>query len=281
MEAARVLALRGHAVTLIEAAGRLGGQIRLAERAAWRRDLGGVADWLAGELRHLGVTVQTDTWADAETVLALAPDVVIDATGGVPKAPAIPGTELTLSGWEALERPPAPGQQVLIHDEAGGHAAMALADHLSRRGCRVEVCTPDRLAGRDLGASSYPVYLGNLARAGAILTPATALAGVVRAGNRLRARLVPEYGGPEQWREVDCVVAECGTEPLRSLFAALKPQSANRGVTDLAALRASLPQPRAPDSASPRMRLYAVGDAVAGRDIHAALLDSLRLCKDL
>jgi dimethylglycine catabolism A len=29
------------------------------------------------------------------------------------------------------------------------------------------------------------------------------------------------------------------------------------------------------------MRLYRLGDAAAGRDIHAALLDSLRLCKDL
>jgi hypothetical protein len=29
------------------------------------------------------------------------------------------------------------------------------------------------------------------------------------------------------------------------------------------------------------MRLYKVGDAVAGRDIHAALLDALRLCKDM
>jgi len=61
------------------------------------------------------------------------------------------------------------------------------------------------------------------------------------------------------------------------IFAALKPLSANRGVTDLAALLAAGPQP----GAGGGMRLYKVGDAVAGRDIHAALLDALRLCKDL
>ncbi len=30
-----------------------------------------------------------------------------------------------------------------------------------------------------------------------------------------------------------------------------------------------------------RFRLYRVGDAVASRDIHAAILDSLRLCHTL
>jgi hypothetical protein len=60
------------------------------------------------------------------------------------------------------------------------------------------------------------------------------------------------------------------------LFRTLKPHAANRGVTDLAATLAGAPQP-APEG----MRLYKVGDAVAGRDIHAALLDALRLCKDL
>jgi hypothetical protein len=32
---------------------------------------------------------------------------------------------------------------------------------------------------------------------------------------------------------------------------------------------------------SGRYRLFRVGDAVAGRNIHAALYDALRLCKDL
>jgi len=277
MEAARVLARRGHRVVLLEATGRLGGQIRLAERAAWRRDLAGIADWLAAELGHLGVDIRFDTLADAELVLAQAPDLVIDATGGLPKAPRIAGADLVVSGWEVLSQPPEPGRAVLIHDEVGGHQAVALAEFLTRRGCRVEICTPDRLIGRELGGSSWPIYLGNLARAGAVLTPSTALAGVERAGNRLRARLAHEYGGPDQAREVDLVVAECGTEPVPDLFAALVPHAVNRGVTDLAATLAGTAQPKA----GLGMCLFRVGDAVASRDIHAALLDSLRLCKDL
>ena len=277
MEAARVLALRGHEVVLMEASGRLGGQIRLAERAGWRRDIGGVADWLAAEIGHLRVQVRFDTWAEVETVLAEAPDIVIDATGGIPKSPSIPGSDLVLSSWDALTAPPEAGRSVLILDEVGGHQAVSLAEDLLRRGCAVEICTPDRLVGRELGGSSYPVYLGNLARAGVRMTTSTTVAAVTRNGNRLTARLAHEYGGPDQLREVDIVIAECGTEPVADLFHGLKPHSVNLGVADLAATLSASPQP-VPGQG---LRLYRVGDAVAGRDIHAALLDSRRLCGGL
>jgi 2,4-dienoyl-CoA reductase-like NADH-dependent reductase (Old Yellow Enzyme family) len=276
MEAARVLALRGHKVTLFEALGQLGGQIRLAEKAAWRRDMAGIADWLAAELGHLGVDIRFNCWAEAETALAETPDIVIDATGGLPKAKPIPGADLVQSSWEVLTSPPEAGRSVLIHDEVGGHQAVSLAEFLTRRGCTVEICTPDRLVGRELGGSSYPIYLGNLARAGVVMTTAMALVGVERFGNRLSARLAHEYGGPDVRREVDLVVAECGTEPIPGLFHALKPHAANRGVTDLAATLGNRPQPDAGG-----MRLFRVGDAVASRDIHAALLDALRLCAGL
>jgi NADPH-dependent 2,4-dienoyl-CoA reductase/sulfur reductase-like enzyme len=276
MEAARVSALRGHEVVLFEAAGRLGGQVLLAQKAGWRRDLIGVVDWLASELALLGVVVRFDTFAEAGTVMAEHPDVVIDASGGLPKARDIPGADLVQSSWDVLASPPEPGRSVLIHDEAGGHAGVSLADFLSARGCRVEIVTPDRLIGRDLGGSSYPVYLGHLERAGVVMTPNRALAAVARAGNRLRATLAHEYGGGEVEREVDLVVAECGTGPVPGLFDDLKPQAENRGVTDLSALLAARPQPGASG-----LRLYRVGDAAASRDIHAALLDALRLCSGL
>jgi len=277
MEAARVLALRGHRVTVLEASGQLGGQIRLAQRAAWRRDLSGIADWLAAELGHLGVELRFETWADAQTVMALDPDIVIDATGGLPKSIDLPGAELVVSGWDVISNPPDAGRSVLIHDEVGGHQAVSVAEFLVRQGCQVEICTPDRLVGRDLGGSSYPVYLGNLARSGVVMTPNHRLCSVSRAGNRLTAGLRHEYGGPQAERVVDLVVAECGTQPIPGLFEELKPHAANRGITDLAATLAGSAQPRG----SAGMRLYKVGDAVSSRDIHAALLDSLRLCAGL
>jgi len=79
---------------------------------------------------------------------------------------------------------------------------------------------------------------------------------------------------------VDRVVIEHGTLPADELYFELKPQSSNLGEVDLDALIAGRPQNKVsnPDG---RYELFRVGDAVASRNIHAAIYDSLRLCKDL
>ena len=56
--------------------------------------------------------------------------------------------------------------------------------------------------------------------------------------------------------------------------------SVNGGETDLDALLAGGPQ-AIEDNPDGEYRLFPVGDAVASRDTHAAMLDAIRLCKDL
>ena len=80
-------------------------------------------------------------------------------------------------------------------------------------------------------------------------------------------------------REVDQVVVEHGTMPLDQIYFDLKPNSTNLGAVDYDALLAGQPQTIAtnPDGA---FQLFRIGDAVASRNIHAAIYDALRLCKD-
>ena len=73
-------------------------------------------------------------------------------------------------------------------------------------------------------------------------------------------------------------IHEHGTLPAAELFHDLEAQSGNRGRTDLDALARGDPQPLGPTGTC---SLFRVGDAVASRNIHAALYDSLRICKDL
>ena len=75
LEAARVAAERGHAVTVLEASSQAGGQVRLATQNPRRKELIGIIDWRLAELERLGVDIRYDTWAEKDDVLALSPDV--------------------------------------------------------------------------------------------------------------------------------------------------------------------------------------------------------------
>lgn len=278
LEAARVAALRGHDVTLFEAGSRLGGQLLIASAFAWRRDLIGIVDWLAMEVDRLGVTLRLNTYAEADLVTAEKPDIVIIATGGIPRVPDVPGGDLAASGWEVAGRNESFGS-ALIYDVDGGHGAVSLAQHLSSQGCQVTVATNDRVFARSLGGSSYPVYLGALAEAGVRIITDHRLVGISRSGNQLKAVLAHEYGKARQQIMADRIFAELGTEPADQLFHDLKPMSRNRGVTDADALKAGTAQPWFKDNGE-GLILFRVGDAVASRDVHAAMLDSLRIMKD-
>jgi NADPH-dependent 2,4-dienoyl-CoA reductase/sulfur reductase-like enzyme len=91
--------LGGHEVILLEALDHLGGQVALAATATWRREIGGVTNWLGNEIQHLGVDVRYSIYADRDTVMDLKPDVVVIATGGFP----------ILNGLRAMNTVTAPG----------------------------------------------------------------------------------------------------------------------------------------------------------------------------
>jgi 2,4-dienoyl-CoA reductase-like NADH-dependent reductase (Old Yellow Enzyme family)/thioredoxin reductase len=93
LEAARVAALRGHRVTLMEMSGELGGQVRYAAKAPGRTDLVLAVRSLEAEIRRLEVEICLWTLAEPETIRQLAPDEVVLATGAMASSSGIPGEE--------------------------------------------------------------------------------------------------------------------------------------------------------------------------------------------
>ena len=85
MEAARLAALHGHDVVLFEAQANLGGAINIAKRAPKLATIGDITYWLEQEVYLLGVDVRLSTYADESDILAEKPDVVIVATGSLPR----------------------------------------------------------------------------------------------------------------------------------------------------------------------------------------------------
>jgi 2,4-dienoyl-CoA reductase-like NADH-dependent reductase (Old Yellow Enzyme family)/thioredoxin reductase len=281
LEAARVASARGHAVTLFEATEKAGGQVLLASRVARRKELLGIIEWRLQRLEAQGVAMRFATWAQEEEVLGEEPDVVFVATGGVPNTAVLEaGNDLVVSTWDILSGEVKSAGRVLVYDDNGAHPAMQAAEYLAEAGASVELVTPERFFAPEIGGLNHAAYARVFLRHGVRVTINTRLLAVRRSGNALLATLGSDYGEGRCEREVDQVVVEHGTLPLTDLYDALKPLSLNRGEVDYAALLAGRPQEvvRNPEG---RFRLFRIGDAVASRNIHAAVYDALRLAKDL
>jgi N-methyl-L-proline demethylase len=100
---------------------------------------------------------------------------------------------------------------------------------------------------------------------------------VRRQEGRLAATLYNEYTRATPERLVDQVVVENGTLPAAELYMALQGESSNGGQVDLDALIACRPQSLVTNPKG-TYQLFRIGDAVAGRNIHAAIYDARRLC---
>ena len=284
LEAARVAAERGHRVILLEAASDPGGQIRLAARATPRHaDLIGIVDWLVAECRHAGVELRLDTVADAADVIDLVPDVVVVATGGVPRMPALTeGQDLVVTTWDVIGGSVTPSRgDVLLFDDHGAEAALSCAERMVAAGSSVEIVSPDRHVGLEVTGTDYPAYLAAFYAAGVRLTPDHRMVAVRRtADRRLEVDLRSDYTSATVHRVVDQVVIEHGTIPNSELYLALRPGSSNGGELDLDAYLAGGPQTLVVNEAG-AYQLFRIGDAVASRNIHAAMYEARRIAMAL
>lgn len=281
LEAARVAAERGHSVVVFEAQDAPGGQVRLTASLKRRAEIRGIVDWRVSQCERLGVEFRYNTWAEAEDVLAEEPDLVVIATGGMPDFSFLEeGDALATSSWDILSGAVKPAREVIVFDDNGAHPGLTVAEYLATNGSAVEIVTPERILGPEVGGTSFPPYFAVFGAHDVKITLNLRLEGIRREGNRLVARFFDEYARRTVLREADQIVIENGTQPVDDIYFALREGSRNRGEIDQAALVAARPQDVLvnPDG---RYVLWRIGDAVSSRNIHAAVYDALRLMKDV
>lgn len=119
MEASRVLALRGHQVTLFEKASRIGGQFRWASRVPGKADYAQTVRYFENELQRLGVSIQLNSPPVAEELAAF--EAVVLASGVLPSEVSIPGSDLphVIDYTDYFEERKIVGRQVAIIGAGG------------------------------------------------------------------------------------------------------------------------------------------------------------------
>jgi NADPH-dependent glutamate synthase beta subunit-like oxidoreductase len=263
LEAARVAALCGHEVTLVEASSRLGGALNVATRSPRFALLGDIVGWLGSAVERAGVAVELDTFVSADDVAGYGADTVVVATGSSPRMdglqpawPAEParGVDQThvLSSTALLTGGvPDGARSALVLDTVGHFEAIAAAQFLAGEGVAITFVTslPSfgglwvLSTGRDVPALEH-LYEGDftlLTRHHLVEIGASTC--VVRPLESSRTREVP----------ADVVVLVTQNEPSRGLYDELLA----RGVRDV----------------------FLVGDASTPRDLQAAIAEGHRAAR--
>ena len=216
MEAARVLAERGHRVRLAERGPALGGMLTTAAAVHGRHRLGVAVDWWRRELARLDVTVlleQEVSAAELDDAVAQGMHVLL-ATGSVPGprdyriAPGAHVVEaadlVALASSGALDQ--LPEGRAVVFDPIGGPVGVGVAELLAANGRPTSIVTQDQIAGSQLALS------GDLAEANSRLQRAGVrreLRAVLREAARDHVLLEDRWTGEQ--RTADCgFVVHCG-----------------------------------------------------------------------
>ncbi|MBI4763579.1 MAG: FAD-dependent oxidoreductase [Deltaproteobacteria bacterium] len=143
LEAARVAALRGHKVTLLEKDQQLGGQLRIAVLPPNKGDILPWLNYLIRQLEMAGVEIRLNTEATPEAIAREKPEAVILSVGGIPIWPEIPGINETKGGTpvvtaqEVLWGKKQTGQNVVVI--GGGLVGCETGHYLAQKGKKVTI----------------------------------------------------------------------------------------------------------------------------------------------
>ena len=281
LEAARVAAERGHEVIVLEAASEPGGQVRLTAQTPRRHEMISIIEWRMTQCMAHDVDFRFNTWAEAEDVQALDPDVVIIATGGMPHTEVLSeGNDLVVSSWDILSGDVKPGKNVLIFDDAGDHPALQAAEVIANSGAKLEIMTPDRSFSPDIMAMNLVPYMRSLQDQDVTFTVTYRADKAKKVDGQIKVSLSSDYGTISKHRMVDQLVINHGTLPLDDIYFDLRDASNNGGELDQDAFINGKPQTVVRNEEG-KYQLFRIGDAVAARNTHAAIFDALRLVKDI
>ncbi len=249
LQAAISAARAGCRVDVYEKEAVAGGQVRLAASVPNRAEFGDMIRNQLAECRRLGVTIHYNVGVWPGLVEERQPDHVIVATGAEAARPwwAPAEADWVVDVRAVLDGSAQPFGDVVVIDELGFHHATSVAELLADRGCNVEVITNGMVVGQDLGITLDMENWWMRADAKGIVQ-STDLVPMGIDGRTLN--LLHHPTGVDVTRTPDWVVLAVPANPLDWLYHDLKAAG---------------------------VRVHRIGDCVAPRRAHAAVIDGDRV----
>jgi 2,4-dienoyl-CoA reductase-like NADH-dependent reductase (Old Yellow Enzyme family)/thioredoxin reductase len=225
LEAARVSALRGHKVVLLEARERVGGALALWADLPGREHYRQAIDWWQAELGRLSVDLRLGAQADAASILSENPDAVVVATGArysrggrsITYDADIPGSEQTFvfRPEDILLDGAEPSGRIVLLDGEGYHASTGIAEMLASRGAQVTYVTAgfSPLSPRLIDSFEARAVVQRMKAAGVRFAPTS----WARSIGQRTVTLYDVHSGEERTEDVNAVVLCTGRVPQDDL----------------------------------------------------------------
>jgi 2,4-dienoyl-CoA reductase-like NADH-dependent reductase (Old Yellow Enzyme family)/thioredoxin reductase len=243
MEAARVLALRGHQVSLYERNQELGGQVNLAVLPPHKEELRNILDYLIPQMDKLNVAVHPQSEVTKNIIEKENPDVILLAAGANPVIPEIfaQNREQIFTPEEVLRKTRPVGERVLV--AGGGMVGCEIAEYLANGKKKVTIV--EKLPGIALEVEKLTqiLLLQRLSQLGVRVKTECEIVSM------RGCQVTLSHQGEEIEEEVESIVLALGGSPNNSLETLLR----------------SCGRP-----------FYAIGDCWEARDIASAIHDGWR-----
>ena len=258
MWAAKMAGRRGHDVTLLDRNQELGGQVLIAMKGAGRDEFGVIIRNEKGQVEKSGTKIKLGVEVTTDMVLKENPDVVICATGSVPKECPVPGGDgdAVYNVWQVLKGEADLGENVLLIDYDGHHRATATAEWIVNQGKKCYMITSSLFIGCELGPlQDLYTTRQRLLQKGVTFCPDIAVMEVGGARGAKFAKGFDVYSNFwKEWTGYDSVVLAMGQRVEDTLYFSLKGKV---------------------------KELYRIGDAVSPRKVDMAIWEGHKLGREI
>ncbi len=217
MEVAKVAALRGHEVILLEKETRLGGQLNIASLIPYKGDIANWVSYEINELAKVGVEIKLSMEATIELIKENRPDTVVVAIGGLPIVPEISGISKpnVVTAQDVLFGNVTVGQDVVII--GGGMVGCETAYYLAERGSKVTIIEIQKRMATDMGLMVRRRLMDGLRAKKVIMMTNTTCEEITD-----RKALVVTSDGKEESLKADTIVIASGYQKNDRLAKALE-----------------------------------------------------------